>query len=114
VLPTTEHPQLTIDPDFVAKKFFREAADTNISKDVYGWAPWLFFAVRGQKSGFFNSLVAFTCFLADNSTLFPPVCAMLLSGGALTPLHKLDLAERKLREDTFLPPKLRPINSGSM
>jgi hypothetical protein len=46
--------------------------------------------------------------------LFPEVCALLLSGGALTPLHKLGAEERKLREETLLPPKLRPINSGSL
>ena len=56
----------------------------------------------------------FCCFLTDNSSLFPSVCALLLSGGALTPLHKLSTDERKFREDTFLPPKLRPINSGNL
>jgi len=114
VLPTTDTPQLTIDPAFVASKLFRESGDQNLSKDVYGWAPWLFFARRGEKKGFFSSLVSFVCFLANNSNLFPPVCAMLLSGGALTPLHKLGASERKLREETLLPPKLRPINSGSL
>ena len=34
--------------------------------------------------------------------------------GALTPLHKLDAQERKSREERLLPPKLRPINSGSL
>ncbi len=42
------------------------------------------------------------------------LCALLLSGGALTPLHKLGVKERQLREETSLPPKLRPINSGSL
>ena len=42
------------------------------------------------------------------------MCALLLSGGALTPLHKLGIKERQLREQTALPPKLRPINSGSL
>ena len=49
----------------------------------------MFYAQRGAKKGFFASLVSFTCFLANNANLFPSVCAMLLSGGALTPLHKL-------------------------
>jgi len=74
----------------------------------------MFLSCRGEKTGFFNSFVNFCCFLANNSSLFPSVCALLLSGGALTPLHKLSADERKLREDTFLPPKLRPINSGSL
>ena len=114
VLPSTEQAQLTVDPGFVAKKLFLEAGDQNLSKDVYGWAPWLFFACRGEKKGFLSSFVSFACFLANNSKLFPHVCALLLSGGALTPLHKLGTGERKLREETMLPPKLRPINSGSL
>ncbi len=58
--------------------------------------------------------MSFSCFLANNSKVFPAVCALLLSGGALTPLHKLGVKERQLREETSLPPKLRPINSGSL
>jgi hypothetical protein len=42
------------------------------------------------------------------------VCSLLLSGGALTPLHKLNADERREREEAHLPPKLRPINSGSL
>ena len=93
---------------------FRESGDHNLSKDVFGWAPWLFFAGRGETKGFFPSFVMFACFLANNPICFPPVCSLLLSGGALTPLHKLNADERRSREETLLPPKLRPINSGSM
>ena len=114
VLPTTPHIQLTVDHSFVSKRLFRQAADRNISKDVYGWAPWMFYACRGEKKGFFVSLTNFICFLANNTSLFPQICALLLSGGSLTPLHKLELSERQLREEAFLPPKLRPINSGSL
>ncbi len=114
VLPRTDHVQLTVDSEFVAKKFFLDAGDQNVSKDVYGWASWLFFSRRGEKKGFFSSLVDFSCFIANHSKLFPTVCSLLLSGGALTPLHKLGANERKLREETLLPPKLRPINSGSL
>jgi hypothetical protein len=38
----------------------------------------------------------------------------LLSAGALTPLNKVSEEERQQREDAALPPKLRPINSGSL
>jgi hypothetical protein len=114
VLPQSECPQLTVDPFFVAKKLFLESADHNVSKDVYGWAPWMFHACRGEKQGFFASLVSFTCFLANNPKQFPSTCAFLLSGGALTPLHKAGAEERKRREQTSLLPKLRPINSGSL
>jgi hypothetical protein len=113
-LPVTECQQVIVDPAFVAKKLFSEAADQNVSKDVFGWAPWLFFACRGESKGFFASLVTFACFLANNPSLFPQVCAKLLSGGALTPLHKLKPHEQKERQDAGLPPKLRPINSGSL
>ena len=114
ILPSTVHPQLSADPAAVADNLFTKCGDRNVSKDVYGWAPWLFFSCRGEKNGFFQSLVNFCCFLTDNPSLFPSTCALLLSGGALTPLHKLNPEERKLREDTHLPPKLRPINSGSL
>jgi hypothetical protein len=113
-LPRPTHPQLTVDPAFITKKLFQDASDCNLSKDLYGWAPWLFLANRGEKKGFFSSLTVFICFLADNPTLFPSVCSMLLSGGALTPLHKLSAIERKEREEAKLAPKLRPINSGTL
>ena len=38
VLPSTNFAQLSIDREFVTKKLFRESADHNLSKDVYGWA----------------------------------------------------------------------------
>ena len=114
LLPSSNLTQLTVDASFVEKRLFVKAGDQNITKDVFGWAPWLFQACRGEKQGFFQSLVNFSCFLANNSKLFPTVCAELISGGAVTPLHKLGPDERKLREETLLPPKLRPINSGSM
>ena len=114
LLPKSDIPQLTVDPAFLAKKLFLDSGDHNVSKDVFGWAPWLFYGGRGEKKGFFPSFVTFACFLANNPTLFPKVCSLLLSGGALTPLHKLNFDERREREDACLPPKLRPINSGSL
>ena len=113
-LPSSNLTQLTVDAGFVTKRLFTKAGDQNIAKDVFGWAPWLFQACRGEKQGFLQSLVDFSCFLANNPKLFPTICAKLISGGAVTPLHKLGPDERKWREDTLLPPKLRPINSGSM
>ena len=112
-LPTTDMPQLSVDPHAVAEKLYKESADQNASKDVYGWTPSMFYECRGEK-GFFSSFVNFACFLAANPKLFPPVCAMLLSGGALTPLHKVGAAEQLTREQAQLAPKLRPINSGSL
>jgi len=93
---------------------FLEAGDQNCSKDVYGWASWLFHSNRSQKKGFFSSLVSFICFLANNSHLFPPICSLLFSAGALTPLNKLPTEESKQREELLLPPKIRPINSGTL
>jgi hypothetical protein len=113
-LPRTTVPQLVVDEQFVSKKLFTDAADFNCSKDPFGWAPSLLFSCRGLKTGFFPSLVRFSCFLANHPTLFPPICATLLSGGILTPLHKLGDEERREREDLNLEPKLRPINSGTM
>lgn len=113
-LPSTQVPQLAIDRHALAKKLFNDTSDQNKSKDGYGWAPWLFHSCRAEKKGFFNSFVDFTCSIANQSHLFPPICALLLSGGSLTPLHKLSTAEQKEREDGGLPPKLRPINSGSL
>jgi hypothetical protein len=113
-LPPTVTPQLVVDEVFLSNKLFTDAADFNGSKDAYGWAPSLLFSCRGLKTGFFGSLVRFSCFLANQPTLFPPVCASLLSGGLLTPLHKLGNDEQREREGLNLEPKLRPINSGSL
>src|SRR6185312_17557200 len=49
---------------------------------------------------------------ANKANFFPS--STLLSAGALTPLNKVSDEERQQREDTSLPPKLRPINSGSL
>ena len=113
-LPSTSSPQLVVDANDILKKLFQSATDFNKSKDVYGWAPWLFFPVRGEKDGFLSSFSRFACLLANKPILFPFICATLLSGGALTPLHKLPEEERQQREEAGLPPKLRPINSGSL
>ena len=112
-LPSTQMPQLQINPKDVADTFFLAAGDFSLAKDVYGWAPWLFFSCRGAKVGFFRSFVNFVCLLANNPSFFPPICSTLLSAGALTPLNKVSHTERQ-REDAALPPKLRPINSGSL
>ncbi len=58
--------------------------------------------------------MSFASFLANNANLFPTVCSTLLSAGELTPLNKVSEEERQQREDAALPPKLRPINSGSL
>ena len=71
LLPSSNLTQLTVDASFVEKRLFVKAGDQNITKDVFGWAPWLFQACRGEKQGFFQSLVNFSCFLANNSKLFP-------------------------------------------
>ena len=113
-LPSSSSPQLQVDAKTVADSLFLSAADFSLAKDVYGWAPWLFFQCRGEKIGFFRSFVNFACLLANNSTLFPRICSTLLSAGALTPLNKVSEEERKHRDDAALPPKLRPINSGSL
>ena len=113
-LPATHLPQLQVTPKDIADALFLAAGDFNSAKDVYGWAPWLFFSCRGATSGFFRSLTNFACFLANNSDKFPSTCSALLSAGSLTPLNKVSEEERKQREDAALSPKLRPINSGSL
>ena len=113
-VPTTDLPQLQVAPKDIADTLFLEAGDFSLAKDVYGWAPWLFFSCRGAKDGFFRSFALFACFLANSSEKFPGVCSKLISAGALTPLNKVAEEERKQRDDAALPPKLRPINSGSL
>jgi hypothetical protein len=103
-----------ISPNDITDALFRDAGDFNLSKDTYGWAPWLLFLCRGVSDSFFHSLAAFACFLANSPEMFPSICAVLISAGSLTPLNKVSHEEQKQREDAALPPKLRPINSGSM
>jgi hypothetical protein len=113
-LPPLSCEQLQLEEKEVRDKLFGEASDQNLSKDVYGWAAWLFFPWRGEPTGFFSSLVRFICFLSNHCEFFPPVCAVLLGAGALTPLHKLSKEEQAQREEAGLEPKIRPINSGCM
>jgi len=113
-LPTTLLPQVQVDSKNVADSLFLAAGDFSVAKDVYGWAPWLFFSCRGEKVGFLRSFATFASFLANKADLFPTVCSTLYSAGALTPRNKVSEEERQQREDAALPPKLRPINSGSL
>ena len=46
-LPSTQMPQLQVDPKDVADTLFLAACDFSLAKDVYGWAPWLFFSRKG-------------------------------------------------------------------
>ena len=52
--------------------------------------------------------------IGNKPFLFPKICAELLATGYLTPLNKLSQSERKAEESLGLPPKLRPINAGTM
>jgi hypothetical protein len=83
-LPTTLLPQVQVDSKNVADSLFLAAGDFSVAKDVYGWAPWLFFSCRGEKVGFFRSFATFASFLANKADLFPTVCSTLLSAGAHT------------------------------
>ena len=113
-LPEKRVEQLCVDEKDIADKLFGEAGDRNSSKDVYGWASWLFFPWRGETGGFFTSLVRFVRLLINRSDLFPPICAVLLGTGSLTPLHKLNKDEQQQFADSGMEPKLRPVNSGSL
>ena len=88
------HPQVAAKD--IADTLFLEAGDFSLAKDVYGWAPWLFFSCRGANVGFFRSFTHFACFLANNSNKFPTICSALISAGALTPLNKVTEEERKM------------------
>jgi hypothetical protein len=114
ILPKPSTSQLSIDLPTIRKKLYDDAAKRDISKDVYGWTPSLFYQERAKSDGFLDSLARFGAFLVDNTQAFPPICATLLSAGYLTPLHKLTPQEREERSIAGLPVKLRPINSGSM
>ena len=61
-LPTTTTPTLQVDDTFIKNKLFLDAADNNISNDVYGWSATPFFHVRGQKDAFLDNLSNFLTF----------------------------------------------------
>ena len=73
-----------------------------------------FLCLQRAEERFFQSFVTFNCLLANDPRAFPTVCSALVSAGLLTPLNKESAIERKRRKDLHLPPKLRPINSGSL
>ena len=113
-LPKPAHEQLVLDPAEVFDYLFSQATNSELSKDVFGWTPALLFTDRAAKPGFLHSFANFLTFLANNTTLFPEVCALLLSAGTLTPLHKTTPTEQRQREESALPPKIRPVNSGTL
>ena len=52
--------------------------------------------------------------LANNPNSFPQVCSTLITTGSLTPLNKDPEEERQQRDEAGLPPRLRPITSGTL
>ena len=88
-LPPQQVGQVCVEEKDIADKLFTEASDRNSSKDVFGWASWLFFPWRGETGGFFSSLVRFVRLLINHAGIFPPICGVLLGAGSLTALHKL-------------------------
>lgn len=50
-LPETKTPQLNIDMPSLRKKLYDDAAKRDISKDVYGWTPSLFYHERAKSDG---------------------------------------------------------------
>jgi len=60
-LPPKQCDQVCVDEKEIADKLFSEAGDKNASKDVYGWASWLFFPWRGE-AGFFLLVGMFCSF----------------------------------------------------
>ena len=113
-LPTTTTPTLRVDDTFIKNKLFLDAADNNISNDVYGWSATLFFHVRGQKDAFLDNLSNFLTLLANHPLLLHETTATLLTAGIITPLNKTTPSEQKTAQDLGLPPKIRPINSGTL
>lgn len=113
-LPATDTTQVCVDKENIVKKLFLTASDFSASRDVFGWAPWMFYTCRGKKDGFFSSFVKLACLIANKPRLFPSICSVLLTAGVLTPLHKLSHDERREREDADLEPKLRPINASTL
>jgi hypothetical protein len=113
-LPSVVCEQLRVEEKDMHDKLFRDAGDSSLSKDVFGWAAWLFFPWRGEEGGFFKGLARFACLIANEPETMPSLSAVLLGAGALTPLHKLSKQEQAQREAGGLEPKLRPINSGCM
>jgi hypothetical protein len=71
-LPPRKVDQVCVDEKDISDKLFVEAGDRNSSKDVFGWASWLFFPWRGDTGGFFTSLVRFVRLLI-NKPVFSPL-----------------------------------------
>ena len=103
-----------MDESSVFQRLFQDAARTDTAKDVFGWTTSLFFSVRGLPCGPLVAVSRLVCFIANNPTLIPDSCAKLLTAGLLTPLHKASPAEQAERAELLLPPKLRPVNSGTL
>jgi hypothetical protein len=113
-LPQPTHTQVAVDESSVFQRLFQEAALSDTAKDVFGWTASLYFSVRGLPNGPLIVISRLICFIANNPTLIPDSCAKLLTAGLLTPLHKLGPAEQAERTELLLPPKLRPVNSGTL
>ncbi len=114
VLPQISTAQVQVEYGPVFDRLFRDAADSSIARDVYGWAPSLFYHIRGVTGGFLHELANFIVLLTNRPLSFPQATSKILAAGYLTPLHKLPAFEQRDREMLQLPPKIRPINSGTL
>ena len=63
--PSSVKEQVVVDQETIAKKLFLSAADFALSRDVFGWAPWMLYSVRGERNGFFDTYVKFACLLTN-------------------------------------------------
>lgn len=106
VLPKLRATQVQVEYGPVFDRLFRDAGDSSISRDVYGWAPSLFYHVRGVQGGFLHEFVNFIVLLTNRPHLFPLITSKILAAGYLTPLHKLPASEQKDRAERQLPPKI--------
>lgn len=61
-----------------------------------------------------NAVAQMMELFAEEPSLFPDPCPQLLAAGALTPLNKLCRAERRMMEYRGAPPRVRPINAGTL
>lgn len=82
-LPPVSGPQLAVDEASVRDRLFGDDVDSSLSKDVFGWAPWLLFPWRAEPDGFFTVLVRFCCLIVNQPALFPAQCGAILASGAL-------------------------------
>jgi len=104
--------QLQVSTSECIKELQRRSGCKDAPYDCFGWSAELLFFQNRANNPLIHQMGRLCSLLA--SGMSTPALSFLLASGALTGLNKIPADEQTSNMEMGLPPKLRPINKGSI